>query len=73
MDPLNGPYVAQHAVLEAVVQEVGVGHHDIIHRGGHGTDVVFQGAPVGLQHLKGHEVLEVLNVVDHALEEGKGR
>ena len=32
-----------------------------------------EGAPVALEHLEGHEVLEVLDVVEHALEEGKGR
>lgn len=70
-DSLEDAAVTQEAISETGVQEVSVCLQDIVN-GGHSRQLLLKGAPIGLQHLHGHVVLEALDKVEHPLQQGKG-
>ena len=62
--------VAQHAPVKTLVEKIIVCREYIIN-GGDGSEASFQMSPVRFQYLKHCVVLEVLDKVEHSLEECK--
>ena len=71
-DSLEDAAITQETVSEAGVQEVSVSLQDVID-GRNLRQLPLKGAPVGLQDLHSHVVLETLYKVEHSLQQGKGR
>ncbi len=63
--------VAQHAVSQALVEEVVVVCQDVVD-GRCRAEIALQNKPVGLEDLERHVVHEVLDKVEHSLEKSKG-